>query len=109
MKETEVEKIRQIISRTDITANQKVILIVTLFDSLNKEPDLKSFFEVERLESGYIIVENGIKRTAANNEDCLIDKTNIIMEKSVGLLDKLYYSTKASKVEVNIEIKITNK
>jgi len=108
MKETEVEKIRQIISNTGVTANEKVILIVTLLDILNKATDLKSFFEVERLESGYIIVENGIKRIAANNEDCLIAKTNIIMEESVGLLDKLYYSPRASKVEVSIEIRVRN-
>jgi hypothetical protein len=107
MKETDVEKIRQTVSRTDLNGNQKVILILALFDSLTNEPDFKSILEVERLEFGYLILQDKTTRIAANDKDSMAVKTSSLIDKSIDFVDKLYHN-KASKVEVSIEIRVTN-
>jgi hypothetical protein len=63
----------------------------------------ESVFEIEKLEQGYLIINNQKERIGINNQDDLEKRISNILEKEVKIKDRLYFN-EGKKMKISLLI-----
>lgn len=60
--------------------------------------------EIEKLENGYLIIQDNKTKTGINDENTLVDKLQLILKDYCNIKDKMYFNNvKKVKIIITIE------